>query len=102
MDESKKRLNIPSYAHFGGRRPGSGFGRMAPVEKPKNLKGTLLRLWKYAGKERKILIIIFFFILIDGTVTFSVPYLIGHSIDAILSSMGLDYNLLSAFVTILT
>ena len=49
---------------------GGGFGRrnMAPVVKPKNFKKTVRRLWSYFGAERKTLIIIFIFIIIDSAI----------------------------------
>ena len=39
---------------------------MMPVVKPKNFKGTLARLWKYFGEERKLLTVIFIFIIVDS------------------------------------
>lgn len=67
-------------------RPGGGFGRHGrggPVIKPKNMKGTVKRLWSYFGSERKRLTFIFIFILIDAILTLLGPYLIGVSVDAI-------------------
>lgn len=82
---------------FGGRRRG-----MAIVEKPKDLKGTLKRLWGYFGKERKLLIIILAFIIIDSFLTLSVPYLIGRSIDAMTSvNKAVNFGLLGIMVTTL-
>jgi ATP-binding cassette, subfamily B, multidrug efflux pump len=66
-------------------RPGGNFGgfrRTGPVVKPKDLKGTLKRLWFYFGRERKLLTVIFFFIVVDSVITLLGPYLIGVSIDA--------------------
>jgi ATP-binding cassette, subfamily B, multidrug efflux pump len=88
MNDGKKTSNIPDYIRFGGRRPG-GFRGMAPVEKPKNIPETIKKLWKYFGKERKFLVIITFFVIIDGSVTFSVPYLIGQAIDSIAGIGGI-------------
>lgn len=80
---------------FGGRRRG-----MTIAEKPKNLKGTLKRLWGYFGKERKLLITILTFIIIDSFITLSVPYFIGRSIDAMSSSgKAVDFGLLGVIVT---
>lgn len=86
-------------------RPGGGMrghgGRGGPVVKPKNFKGTLKRLWHYFGNERKILSIIFLFILIDSVITLSAPYLIGKSIDAMTIGGKVDFNLLEVLVLVL-
>ncbi|MBL5771734.1 ABC transporter ATP-binding protein [Heyndrickxia sporothermodurans] len=76
-------------------------GRGGPVVKPKNFKGTLKRLWHYFGNERKILSIIFLFILIDSVITLSAPYLIGKSIDAMTIGGKVDFNLLEVLVLVL-
>jgi ATP-binding cassette, subfamily B, multidrug efflux pump len=82
---------------FGGRRPMG-----APVVKPKDFKGTLLRLWKYFGGEQKLLFIIFIFIIISSGIGLSVPYLLGRAIDAMSSSSGtVDFGMLGIVVVIL-
>jgi ATP-binding cassette subfamily B multidrug efflux pump len=81
---------------FGGRRP------MGPVAKPKNFKGTVLRLWKYFGGEQKLLFIIFIFIMISSGIGLSVPYLLGRAIDAMSSSgEAVDFGILGVVVAIL-
>ncbi|MBS4175300.1 ABC transporter ATP-binding protein [Bacillus sp. FJAT-49736] len=85
-------------------RPGGNFrhGRGAPVVKPKNFKGTLKRLWFYIGKERKLLSIIFLFIVIDSVLTLSAPYLLGKSIDAMsLNGSKVNFKLLEIMIFIL-
>lgn len=72
-------------------RPGGGFGGprgMMPVVKPKNFKATMLRLWKYFGKERKLFMIIFCFVAISAGLGLAVPYLVGRSIDAMSKGKG--------------
>ncbi|NMM61833.1 ABC transporter ATP-binding protein [Clostridium sp. P21] len=63
-------------------RPGKSHGRMMPVVKPKNFRATLSRLWKYFGSQRKFLMLIFIFIIIDAALSLAVPYIIGKSVDA--------------------
>ncbi|QQZ08887.1 ABC transporter ATP-binding protein [Heyndrickxia vini] len=86
-------------------RPSGGMrghgGRGAPVVKPKNFKGTVKRLWHYFGNERKMLSIIFLFILIDSLITLSAPYLIGKSIDAMTIGGKVDFNLLEVLIFVL-
>lgn len=107
-DAAQARPDVPFMHRPGGHggpggpgRPGGGFmGRMGrPVEKPKNTKATLKRLWAYMGKERKRLSVIFLFILASSGLTLAGPYLIGVSIDA-MSALdgGVDFRLLHAVV----
>lgn len=80
---------------------GGGFGRrnMAPVVKPKNFVKTVRRLWSYFGAERRTLIIIFIFIIIDSAIVLVGPYLIGRAVNVMTSKNGkVDYNLLSIIV----
>ncbi|MGG5255273.1 ABC transporter ATP-binding protein [Neobacillus sp. SM06] len=83
-----------------GRPGGGGFrhGR-GPVVKPKNFKGTLKRLWSYFGKERKVLLSIFLFIVVDSVLTLLAPYLIGKAVDAMSLHGGkVDFPLLETMI----
>jgi ATP-binding cassette subfamily B multidrug efflux pump len=80
--------------------PGRG-GRGGPVVKPKNLKGTLQRLWNYLGNEKKLLMILFGFVFIDSLFMLSGPYLIGIAIDAI-SNGAVNFKLLQIVLITLT
>lgn len=84
--------------------PGRNFGalRGAPVVKAKDFKGTMKRLWKYFGNEKKLLVIIFIFILISVALGLSVPFLIGRAIDSISPGIGVvKFNILSIMVVTL-
>lgn len=84
--------------------PGRNFGalRGAPVVKAKDFKGTMKRLWKYFGSEKKLLVIIFIFILISVALGLSVPFLIGRAIDSISPGIGVvKFNILSIMVVTL-
>jgi ATP-binding cassette subfamily B protein len=85
--------------------PGRGFGGprgMKPVEKAKDFKGTLLRLWSYFGKERKLLIVIFILIITSAGIGLAVPRLIGRAIDAVgTTSEIVDFKLLKLTALIL-
>jgi ATP-binding cassette, subfamily B, multidrug efflux pump len=83
---------------FGGPPPrGPG-----PVVKPKNFKGTLKRLWQYFGKERKMLTIIFIFIVLDSSLMLLAPFLIGKAIDAMRVNGGtVDFGFLEVMIVIL-
>jgi len=94
----KKRQQEPLTVTLPGRnRGGRGPGR--PVIKPKNLKGTIIRLWQYFGSERKLLIIIFTLVIVDSGIGLIVPYLIGHSIDAMsIKSSVVNFGVLGIMV----
>lgn len=75
--------------HFGGGH------RRGEVEKPKNWRQTLRRLWGYFGKEKPLLAFIFFVVLVDAAIMLTGPYIIGVSIDAMASGSGqVDFRLL--------
>lgn len=95
MADSKNGANVsvPIPGFRGGRR------NMGPVEKPKNFKNTLKRLWSYFGSERKALIITFLLIIIDSVVTLLGPYFIGRSVDAMSLKDGkVNFNLLTVMI----
>lgn len=86
--------NKPPFELRGGRRP-----RGMPVVKPKNFKGTMLKLWRYFDRERKLLIGLLSFILISTGISLSIPYLIGRAIDAISNeTIKVNFNLLGFIV----
>ncbi|CAM3917996.1 ABC transporter ATP-binding protein [Cohnella lubricantis] len=84
----------PPEVHVGHGRPPVR-GRGGPVQKPKNMRGTLRRLWEFVGKERRWLAIVFLFVLVDSALTLAGPYLIGTSVDAAADSSGVDFRLLT-------
>ncbi len=61
------------------RGPGGPHGRI--VEKPKNMKETLKKIWQYFGTERKKLLFLFCLVILTSLIGLSVPYLIGKSVD---------------------
>lgn len=83
-----------------GRHPGAGgFGMRGrgPMPKPKNFRRTMAKLWRYIGKEKKLLTLIFAFLLVDSVVMLAGPYLIGTAIDQMTAADGkVDFGLLQA------
>ena len=73
-------------------------GRGAPVQKPKDFRGTLRRIWGYIGQERKWLTLVFVLLLADSALTLAAPYLIGTAVDAIDPTLtgGVRFGLLEA------
>jgi ATP-binding cassette, subfamily B, multidrug efflux pump len=89
-------LSIPGRpGGFGGHRRG------APIVKPKNFKETIKRLWHYFGNERKMLTIVFLFILVSSGLSLLSPFLIGKAVDAISLGNQVDFNFLEVMVLIL-
>jgi ATP-binding cassette, subfamily B, multidrug efflux pump len=95
-DAQNAGKNNPTPAPMGPGRGFGGPGRMGQVVvKPKDFKGTIARLWKYFGREKKLLILVFIFIIITAAIGLTVPYLIGKAIDAMSPGKGnVDFNLL--------
>lgn len=90
-ENNKQNTGFPAGIPNMPGRPAGGFGgnrRMMPVEKPKNFMVTMLRLWKYFGKERKLFSIVFCFVIVSSALGLAVPYLIGRAIDAMSSGGG--------------
>jgi ATP-binding cassette, subfamily B, multidrug efflux pump len=84
-------------------RPGGGAHFRGQVIKPKNFQGTLKRLWGYIGKEKKILTLIFVFILVDSILMLMNPFLMGKAIDAMTANNeSVDFDFLEIMLIILT
>ena len=67
-----------------GSRPGGGpRGRVMFVEKPKNMKGTVKRLAKYIGSNKKLFFMLILMVLIVTVLGLVGPHLQGEAIDAI-------------------
>ncbi|WP_438445305.1 ABC transporter ATP-binding protein [Gorillibacterium sp. sgz5001074] len=79
-----------------GRPGGFGGPRRGPVPKPKQFKGTLLRLWSYIGEDKSILLFLFGLIVISALLGLLGPYLIGRAVDAIspADGSGVSFGLL--------
>lgn len=102
MSKTANQSNTPPPLSIPGR-PG-GFGghrRGAPMAKPKNFKETMRRVWHYFGNERKMLSIVFLFILLSASLSLLSPFLIGKAVDAISLNNQVDFNFLEVMVMIL-
>lgn len=90
--QEQKNDHIPPVP---GRLIGGAADRFRrQVVKPKDFKGTIKRLWSYFGKERKLLTIVFAFILIDSIIALSAPFLIGKGVDSMSIGESVDFGLL--------
>jgi ATP-binding cassette subfamily B protein len=62
-------------------RPGGGGSRFAPSAKPKNAKGTLLRIVKIYLRWAKTIFAAIFLTVISSLVTVAIPYFVGKTFD---------------------
>lgn len=86
----------------GPTRGGGTFGsrNSKAIVKPKSFSGTMRRLWRYLRPERKPLVIIFFFVLIDAALALVGPYIIGVSVDRMAGGGTIELELLLLFLAI--
>ncbi|WP_299091492.1 ABC transporter ATP-binding protein [uncultured Metabacillus sp.] len=97
-NQEQKVTNVPPIP---GRPVGGGAARFGgQIVKPKDFMRTIKRLWSYFGKERKLLAIVFIFVLFDSALVLSAPYLIGKAVDAM--SLGETVNFELLHITIMT
>ncbi|MFX3635154.1 MAG: ABC transporter ATP-binding protein [Candidatus Pristimantibacillus sp.] len=101
MPDSKKHMNkngtSASREAAAGQQGGLGGrgGRRTIGKKPKDFKGTLVRLWGYMGNERKRLAIVFTIIFIGSAIMLLGPYLIGAAVDTMTDKAGeVNFSLL--------
>ncbi len=85
MAENKSTETV-SRMHQMRRGPGGPHGRI--VEKPKNMKETLKKIWQYFGTERKKLLFLFSLVILTSLIGLSIPYLIGKSVDRLPQGIG--------------
>lgn len=100
----ENRQTTPDPRQMMGRKGGKkrGAERFAPVEKPRNMGGTLRRLWAYFAKEKKTLTFVFILIVVDCIVTLLIPYLIGLAINEIgLKKSMVDFPMLIKMLFVL-
>jgi ATP-binding cassette subfamily B protein len=64
-----------------GHRPGGGRGRFAPTEKPKNAKGTLIRIVKAYMRWAKIILVAIFLTAISSLISVAIPYYVGKTFN---------------------
>ncbi|NMA83564.1 MAG: ABC transporter ATP-binding protein [Epulopiscium sp.] len=73
---------------------------MGPVEKPKNFRFTLKRVWHYFKREQHLLLLVFIFIILGSGLGLLVPFLLGKVADLLLLD-PVDFAKLKVFIGIL-
>ncbi|WP_297424895.1 ABC transporter ATP-binding protein [Clostridium sp.] len=75
---SKGEVKMPA---IGGRPVGRGGNRFAPTAKPKNTKGTLLRIIKIYMRWAKTIFVAVIFTIISSAISVAIPYFVGKTFD---------------------
>ncbi len=83
-------INMPG----GGRFSGNG-------QKPKNMRATIVRLWRLFGSEQRKLIVVFLIATLSSGIGLIGPWLIGRAVDAMDTSIGVNFPRLYAIVAAL-
>lgn len=73
---SKSQVKMPSMGKGGG-----GPNRFAPKAKPKNAKGTLLRIIKIYMRWGRTIFLAMFLTVISSIITVSIPYFVGKTFN---------------------
>ncbi|MFL0195337.1 ABC transporter ATP-binding protein [Clostridium sp. WILCCON 0269] len=74
----KQEVKIPSIS---GRPVGGGGKRFAPTERPKNAKGTLMRIIKIYMRWAKTIFIVMILTAFSSAVSVAIPYFIGKTFN---------------------
>jgi ATP-binding cassette, subfamily B, multidrug efflux pump len=89
MSEQRPRTstqaNRPSIPGFGPRGGGGPMGMFREVEKSKDTRGTLLRLWGYIQRQRWLLIGTSLLVIVTAVIGQLGPFLLGKAIDTFIS-----------------
>ena len=75
---SKSEVKAPSV---GGRPMGGGRNRFAPTAKPKNTKGTLVRIIKIYMRWAKTIFVAMILTLFSSIISVAIPYFIGKTFN---------------------
>ena len=75
---SKSEVKVPSV---GGRPMGGGRNRFAPTAKPKNTKGTLVRIIKIYMRWAKTVFVAMILTLFSSIISVAIPYFIGKTFN---------------------
>lgn len=75
---NKPEVKIPSIGRAGR---GGGPGRFGPKEKPKNVKGTLIRIINIYMRWGKTIALAMFLTVISSLIVISIPYFVGKTFN---------------------
>lgn len=81
----------PASNAIGRARGPRGFG--GPVEKAKDKKGTIKRIWRYMEKQKIAIVVSIILVIISTLLNLLVPYMIGVTIDEYIIPKDMDGTL---------
>ena len=93
MSENRKRPANPELKAGVMSQHNMG-GRFVGGQKPKDMWGTIKRLWKLFGKEQWKLASVFVIATVGSALGLIGPWLIGRGVDAMSEAGGVDFPLL--------
>ena len=100
QDNNVKKNNV-SLRGSAGRR-GHGSERFKPTEKPKDIKGTFVRIAKMYLNWRKELVVAIALTVISSGISVIIPYYLGKSFDAFdIRTNGIFQEMLLSFMAII-
>lgn len=95
---SKQQLKEPSL----GGRPGGGRNRFALTEKPKNAKGTLMRIVKIYMRFGRTIFLAMLLTAFSSLISVAIPYYIGKTFNSFkITTKTVDSNMLRLFLLII-
>ena len=104
MSEPVRRapdIDIPNIGRPGRGGGGGGMNRFTPKEKPKDAKGTFIKLLKFYAREKKSLAIACCILVVNSLLGALSPYFIGKAIDAMPAVGNVVFTTVYKFVLIL-
>ncbi|WP_024834681.1 ABC transporter ATP-binding protein [Ruminiclostridium josui] len=102
MAGANKPGNIGNMPRLGNRMGGPPHQRFQPTAKPKNSKGTMLRLVSMFGKWKNSLIVATVLTILSASVSLITPYLLGEAINTFNIKTGnVEKNVLNIILTTL-
>jgi len=97
MADNNIKINYNNMPKLG--RAGGGHQRFVPTEKPKNTKGTLLRLFQIFMQWRNSLLVAVVLTVISASVSLATPLLLGKAINAFdMATNTINQSLLSTIL----
>lgn len=95
---NRQQPKMPTIGH----RPGAGRDRFAPTAKPKNAKGTLLRIVKIYMRWAKTIFAVIFLTVISSLISVVIPYYLGKTINTLhIADRSVDTGRLFSLLLIL-
>lgn len=95
---SSQQPKVPALIN----RLGRGRSRFAPTEKPKNAKGTLLRIIKIYMRWAKTILAAIFLTVISSLISVAIPYYVGKTFDTFhISDRSVDTGRLVSLLMII-